>query len=218
MIVVIPGVLDAEQVKQARAALATMKFVDGAVTAGEIARRVKNNLQADMTTPDYARLNSWLLPIVANNKTFERSCLPHKFTRMRFSRYRDSMQYGFHIDEPMMSEVRSDISFTLFLADPAEYEGGELVMRDDHGERGFKLKPGEMIAYPSTMLHRVAPVTRGERLVAFGWAQSLVRDPARREILHQMLEAREGTMERGGREFDLINHAHSNLLRMWAEP
>jgi len=220
MILVIPDVLDADTVKQVRAKLTTIKFVDGSETAGEVARKVKNNLQADMSSPDYTQLNNSLLPIIANNSTFESACLPMKFTRLRFSRYRDSMAYGAHIDAPMMGEIRSDISFTLFLADPGEYDGGELVMQEPGGERAFKLQPGHTIAYPSTTLHRVAPVRRGERLVAFGWAQSLVRDAAHRETLFDLHEARTSLIARGGREreADLVGKSRSNLLRMWAEP
>lgn len=220
MILVIPDVLDADQVKQLRAKLTTVRFVDGAQTAGVAAKQVKNNLQADMSTPEYGQLNGWILPILANNQTFETACLPAKFTRVRFSRYRDNMTYGAHIDAPMMGEIRSDVSFTLFLADPDEYEGGELVMHEPGGDRAFKLKPGHMIAYPSTTLHQVAPVIRGERLVAFGWAQSLVRDAAHRETLYDLYRARIRLIERGGceREVDLIGKSHSNLMRMWAEP
>src|SRR5689334_23382960 len=141
MILVIPDVLDADAVRQVRGKLAAMKFVDGAETAGEVARKVKNNLQADMSAPDYAQLNNALLPTIANNLVFERACLPMKFTRLRFSRYRDSMAYGAHIDAPMMGEIRSDISFTVFLADPGDYDGGELVMQEPGGERAFKLQP-----------------------------------------------------------------------------
>ena len=220
MILVIPDVLDADQVKQLRAKLTTVKFVDGAQTAGVVAKQVKNNLQADMATAEYAQLNGWLLPIIGNNKMFESACLPTKFTRVRFSRYRDNMTYGAHIDAPMMGEIRSDVSFTLFLSEPDEYEGGELVMHEPGGDRAFKLKPGHLIAYPSTTLHRVAPVTRGERLAAFGWAQSLVRDAARRETLLDLHEVRMSLLERPGceREGDLVGKSRSNLLRMWAEP
>lgn len=220
MILVIPDVLDADQVKQLRAKLTTVKFLDGAQTAGVAAKQVKNNLQADMSTAEYGQLNNWILPLIGNNKVFESACLPMKFTRVRFSRYRDNMTYGPHIDAPMMGEIRSDISFTLFLADPSEYDGGELVMHEPGGDRAFKLSPGHMVAYPSTTLHQVAPVTRGERLVAFGWVQSLVRHAAHRETLHDLSEARATLLERPGseREANLIGKSRSNLLRMWAEP
>ncbi|MBI3439620.1 MAG: Fe2+-dependent dioxygenase [Proteobacteria bacterium] len=220
MILVIPDVLSDDQVKQVRAKLTTVKFVDGAQTAGAVAKQVKNNLQADMNTPEYGQLNSWILPIIGNNQMFETACMPLKFTRVRFSRYRDNMTYGAHIDEPMMGEIRTDISFTLFLAEPEDYAGGELIMHEAGGDRAFKLRAGHMIAYPSTTLHRVAPVTQGERLVAFGWAQSLVRDAAHRETLFDLSQARMSLLERPGceREGDLVAKSRSNLLRMWAEP
>ena len=219
MILVIPDVLDADTVSQVRSKLATMKFVDGAETAGEVARKVKNNLQADMSAPDYTQLNHALLPTIANNPLFERACLPMKFTRLRFSRYRDSMAYGAHIDAPMMGEIRSDVSFTLFLTDPKDYDGGELVMETTAGEQTFKPEAGQMIIYPSTTLHRVEPVKRGERVAAVGWCQSQVRDPAQREILYDLDTARRGVFDKQGktREFDVLSKAHANLMRMWAD-
>jgi PKHD-type hydroxylase len=219
MILTIPDVLDAGALRHLHEQLATMKFVDGATTAGTAARAVKHNLQADTSTPEYAQLNRAMLPKIAHNETFRRACLPQKITPLRFSRYRENMTYGAHIDTPLMEDVRTDVAFTLFLAEPDAYDGGELVIRDPAGERAFKLKPGHMIAYPATTLHFVAPVTRGERLVLFGWSQSAVRDAARREVLYDLELAMRATLEKigPGPEVDRIGKAHSNLLRMWAE-
>jgi PKHD-type hydroxylase len=219
MILTIPDVLPAESARQLREKLASIPFVDGAVTAGKAGRAVKNNLQADMTTPEYSQLNKSLLPVIAHNDTFRSAFLPQKITKLRFSRYRDNMTYGAHIDSPLMDDIRTDVAFTLFLAEADTYDGGELVIEDAIGERAFKLKPGHMIAYPATTLHRVTPVTRGERLVLFGWAQSAVRDDGQREILYDLGLALRATLDRlgPGREVDLIGRAQSNLLRMWAE-
>jgi PKHD-type hydroxylase len=118
-----------------------------------------------------------------------------------------------------MDGVRTDVSFTLFLAEPADYDGGELVIETSAGEEDIKLPAGHLIAYPSTTLHRVAPVTRGERLVAVGWAQSYVRDLAKREILFDLETARRSLFEQSGKtpEFDVLAKTSANLFRMWAE-
>lgn len=218
MILPIPDVLDAEAVRLLRAEIEKLPFVDGAVTASRAAKRVKNNLQADMTTPDYARLNQSLLPIIGRNPLFQLAGLPTKFTRLRFSRYHDNMAYGPHADAPLLDEVRTDLAFTLFLAPPESYDGGELVMVEPSGERAFKLPPGHMIVYPANTLHRVAPVTRGERWGVFGWAQSAVPDVAQREALYELEIARRTLIERHGpsHELDVINKTRGNLIRMWA--
>jgi PKHD-type hydroxylase len=219
MILTIPDVLQENAVQHLREQLGAIKFVDGSATAGSAARAVKNNLQADMSTPEYAQLNRALLPVIAHNETFRRAFMPQKITKLRFSRYRDNMAYGAHIDTPLMDDVRIDVAFTLFLADPKTYDGGELIIEEPCGERAFKLPAGHMIAYPATTLHRVAPVTRGERLVIFGWAQSAVRDAAQREVLYDLEIALRSALDRigPGREVDLIGKAQSNLIRMWAE-
>jgi len=219
MILVIQDVLDQAAVRQLRERLATMPFVDGATTAGDSARRVKNNLQVDMKSPEYAELNRAMLPVVARNETLRLALMPSRITNLRFSRYRDSMSYGVHVDNPTMDDLRSDFAFTLFLAAPEEYEGGELIMQESAGSRSFKLKPGEMVVYPATVLHEVAPVTRGERIAAFGWGQSLVRDAGRRQALYDIEVARRGMLAKHGHshEIDVLAQTRANLMRMWAE-
>ena len=144
---------------------------------------------------------------------------PRHVTPLLFSRYHDGMEYGTHVDDPLMYNLRSDVSFTLFLSDPATYTGGELVMETSGGEQAYKLNRGDMIAYPSTTLHRVNPVTSGERMAAVGWSQSYVRDQNQREILWELDVARRAIFdkEKKSREFDIISKAHANLLRMWAD-
>lgn len=129
------------------------------------------------------------------------------------------MEYGAHVDDALMNGIRSDVSFTLFLSDPATYEGGELVIETSSGEDDIKLPAGSMIAYPSSSLHRVAPVTRGTRLAAVGWARSLIRDAGRRELLFDLDTARQSLFAREGKtaEFDLLSKTSANLLRMWVE-
>jgi PKHD-type hydroxylase len=129
------------------------------------------------------------------------------------------MAYGTHVDDALMGGMRTDISFTLFLSDPESYDGGELVTESHAGEQPFKLPAGSLVLYPSTTLHRVEPVTRGSRLAAVGWVRSLVRDPARRELLFDLDTARKALFDRDGKspEFDLLSKCGANLLRMWAE-
>ena len=219
MILVIQNVLTPDNVAQIRAKLETMKFVDGTATAGWHAKLVKKNLQADRLQPDYGPLNKAVTEAFMRHPTFRMATRPHQVTPLLFSRYRDEMEYGTHIDDPVMYGLRSDVSFTLFLTDPKDYDGGELVMETTAGEQAFKPEAGQMIIYPSTTLHRVQPVKRGERVAAVGWCQSQVRDAAQREILYDLDIARRGVFDKGGktRDFDIISKAHANLMRMWAD-
>lgn len=219
MIMLLQNVLTPDNVTQIRAKLDGMKFVDGGTTAGWHAKLVKNNTQADRMQPDYAPLNKAVTEAIMRHPTFRMAARPRQITPLLFSRYRDEMAYGTHIDDPIMYNLRSDVSFTLFLTDPADYEGGELVMETSAGEQAFKPPAGQMIMYPSTTLHRVEPVKKGERVAAVGWCQSQVRDPAQREILYDLDMARRGVFDKGGktRDFDLISKAHANIMRMWAD-
>jgi PKHD-type hydroxylase len=129
------------------------------------------------------------------------------------------MHYGSHVDDALMDGMRTDVAFTLFLCDPASYDGGELTIESAAGEEAFKLAPGTLVAYPATSLHRVNDVTRGARLAAVGWARSFIRDPARRELLFDLDSARRQLFAREGKsaEFDLIAKSFANLMRMWVE-
>ena len=219
MILVIQNVLTPDNVTQIRAKLDTMKFVDGTATAGWHAKLVKKNLQADRAQPDYMPLNKAVAEALMRQPTFRMAARPRQITPLLFSRYRDEMEYGTHVDDPVMYNLRSDVSFTLFLSEPQEYDGGELVMETSAGEQAFKPAAGQMIIYPSTTLHRVNPVTKGERVAAVGWCQSQVRDPGKREILYDLDMARRALFDKNGktREFDIISKAHANLMRMWAD-
>jgi len=219
MILVIQNVLTPDNITQIRAKLDTMKFVDGTVTAGWHAKLVKKNLQADRTQPDYMPLNKAVTEALMRQPTFRMAARPRQITPLLFSRYRDDMEYGTHVDDPIMYNLRSDVSFTMFLSEPNEYDGGELVMETTAGEQKFKPSAGQMIIYPSTTLHRVTPVTKGERVAAVGWCQSQVREPGQREILYELDMARRALFDKDGktREFDIISKAHANLMRMWAD-
>jgi PKHD-type hydroxylase len=156
---------------------------------------------------------------ILDNDVFAAAVRPKALTPLLFSRYGSGKEYGTHVDNPLIDGVRTDVSFTLFLAPPDSYDGGELVLETLSGEEDIKLPAGHLVAYPSTTLHRVAPVTAGERLAAVGWAQSYIRDGARREVLFDLETARRRLFEQSGKtpEFDLLAKSAANLFRMWAE-
>lgn len=219
MQIVIANVLDADDLAAVRAAIAQVRFIDGRETAGFAARRVKDNRQAD---PDDHRLDAarrLVAKRIAENDVFRMAVRPKQVSPLLFSRYEPGMQYGRHVDDALMAGMRTDVSFTLFLAEPESYDGGELIVETAGGEEPVKLAAGALFAYPSTTLHRVAPVTRGARLAAVGWARSYVRDAARRELLFDLDTARRRLFAREGRseEFDLMSKSLANLVRMWAE-
>ena len=217
MILCIGGVLDEPALDSVRARFGLLPFRDGRETAGHEARRVKRNLQADGADERTRALKDFLAERIAAHPVFRLAVRPARQSPLLLSRYDPGMEYGTHVDEPMMGGMRSDVSYTLFLAAPETYEGGALVIETPAGEQEFRLPAGAMVVYPSDTLHRVAPVTAGARLAAVGWAQSLVRDPARRELLFDLDTAR--ALPAGEpRAAALLARCSANLMRMWAEP
>jgi PKHD-type hydroxylase len=198
-------------------------FVDGRSTAGWHARKVKHNEQADAGADIVQTWRQRVGDSIRRHPLFQMAARPARMTPVRFSRYRAGMHYGNHVDDPVMGgerPVRTDLSFTLFLEAPEDYDGGELVTDTTAGEQRYKLPAGAMILYPSSTLHRVEPVTRGRRLAAIGWVQSQVRDPGAREILFDLDTARRQLFEREGKstEFDLLSKSLANLQRLWVDP
>jgi PKHD-type hydroxylase len=218
MILAIADVLSAADVAEVRAALATATFVDGRATAGWSARLVKSNLQAG-ASPEVERVRTLVETRLGEHAVFSLATRPKTFLGPLFSRYQPGHAYGAHVDDALMGGIRSDVSFTLFLSEPDSYDGGELVIDSTAGEEAFKLAPGTVITYPATTLHRVAPVTRGERLAAAGWVRSYIRDAGRRELLFDLETARRRIFDRDGKtaEGDLLAKCAANLLRMWCE-
>ena len=219
MILCIQSLLDAAVMAEVRAALPRLTWVDGGATAGWHARLVKKNQQAAGDDALAETLRQRVIAGLQGNELFKVAGWPRTAGPVTLSRYETGMEYGLHVDDAMMGPIRSDISYTVFLADPATYDGGELVIESTVGQQGFKLPAGSMVMYPSTTLHRVAPVTRGTRFAAVGWVQSLVRDPAQRELLFELESARRTLFQKTGKttEFDLLSKCSSNLIRMWAE-
>lgn len=219
MQIVIADVLSAEDLDAVREALARTRFVDGRATAGFAAREVKHNRQADATDKVLDPVRSMVAARIMANDLFRIAARPKQLTPLLFSRTEAGMQYGEHVDDALMGGMRTDVAFTLFLDDPESYDGGELVIVSAAGDDAIKLPAGSMVVYPATTLHRVAEVTRGVRHGVAGWARSLVRDAARRELLFDLDTARRTIFMRDGKshEFDLISKSLANLLRMWAE-
>lgn len=223
MILCLGEVLSAEQLERVRSALDHGNFEDGRKTAGWHARLVKNNEQMSRGDATSQTLREEVEKALTDHPVFQMAVRPAKMTSILFSRYRDGMTYGNHVDDPIMGSgqgrIRTDISFTLFLDEPESYDGGELVTDTTAGEQSYKLPAGSAVIYPSSTLHRVEPVSRGQRRVAIGWIQSTIRDPAQREVLFDVDTARRQLFEREGKtaEFDLLTKSLANLQRFWAE-
>ena len=219
MLLCVGGVLDETALAKARAVLEARRWVDGKLTAGWLAKGVKDNRQADPADRALAELRTELAERVTAHPLVRLAARPKALSSLLLSRYEPGMAYGRHVDDALMAGARADISFTLFISPAEAYAGGELVIESSAGEQSYKLPAGGLVLYPSTTLHRVAPVTEGVRLVAAGWLRSYVRDPAAREILFDLDTARRTLFERHGRgeEVDLLSKSVANLLRMWAE-
>ena len=222
MLLQIPKVLGPEQVKQVNEMLASARFVDGKLSAGLSAQRVKRNEELAPDSEQMQALNNMVMGTLVRNPVYRNAALPYRVATPFYARYTTGMGYGDHIDDPVMGigdRYRSDISITIFLSDPGSYEGGELIIRTSFGDREVKLPAGDAVLYPSTSRHRVAEVTRGERLVAVTWVQSLVRDPNQRELLYELNLAREKLLKESpqAEETAHVDAAYVNLVRMWSE-
>ncbi len=223
MLLTISGLLNSAQLGKIHQVLEGASFVDGRLTAGFAAARVKNNLEMQQDPERMKLLVRIIMSSLGHNEAFRFGALPHRVADPIFARYEPGMTYGDHVDDPIMGTAgprfRTDVSMTVFLSPPESYDGGELVVRTSFGERRVKLPAGDAVIYPSSSLHQVAPVTRGERLVALTWIQSYVRDPGRRELLYELNRAREMLLKEapGTEATGYVDRSYANLLRMWAE-
>jgi PKHD-type hydroxylase len=225
MLVHIPKVLTAEQVAQVRATLDKAEWADGRNTAGYISARVKDNEQVPDMHPVGRELGQQILQILEKHPLFTSAALPLKVVPPLFNRYTGNQTYGAHVDgaiRPVAGtpfRVRTDLSATLFLSAPEDYDGGELVVEDTFGPRKVKLPAGDMVLYPGTSVHHVEPVTRGVRVASFFWIQSMVREDSHRTMLFELDNA---IQTLGG---DVPDHPsvvklagiYHNLLRLWAD-
>lgn len=222
MLIEIPGLLNTAQLEKIHELLDRARFVDGRLSAGMAASRVKSNEELASEPELLQRLYRIVMASVGHSAVFRSAVLPARVADFIFARYRPGMRYGDHVDDPIMGQgprFRSDVSMTVFLDPPERYDGGELVIRTPFGDQRVKLPAGHAVVYPSASVHRVAEVTRGERLVALTWIQSLVRDAAQRELLYELDQAREQLLKTDP-DGDVTRHvdrSYVNLLRMWAE-
>lgn len=198
--------------------LKNLTFADGRNTAGWHARQVKHNHQAAQSPALNAVFEQVSKALLAH-ELVQAAARPRHIVSLIMSRYSQGMSYGTHVDDAMMNGARTDLSFTLFLNEPEQYEGGELVIDDPAAERPFKLSAGSMLLYPSNTLHRVNKVSSGERLVIVGWIRSLVRDPGQREVLFDLDRTIAAIRNRQESSdlLPLLLKSRSNLMRMWVE-
>ncbi len=230
MLITIEKVLTADQVREARTRLAAAEWVDGRVTAGYQAQEVKRNAQIPENSPVAKELGEVILAGLARSPRFMSAALPLRVFPPMFNSYAGGQTFGTHVDTAIRQlsstgqRIRTDLSATLFLTPPEEYEGGELVVEDSYGEKRVKLAAGDMVLYPATSLHRVEPVTRGNRISSFFWMQSMIRQDAHRTLLFELDQAIQrlaGSADAQMAEVKAssvqLTGVYHNLLRQWAE-
>lgn len=225
MIIAIPDVLAADQIAEARQQMDSAEWVDGRVTAGHQSSRTKENMQLPENSPVARKLGDAIIGALERNPLFVSAALPLKIFPPLFNRYGTGQSFGIHVDNAVRQirgtphRVRTDLSATLFLSAPGEYDGGELIVEDIYGPHSIKLPAGHMVLYPASSLHKVQPVTRGARVASFFWIQSMIRDDAERTLLFDMDQA----IQRLNRDSPdhpsavQLTGVYHNLLRRWAE-
>lgn len=225
MIVSVPNVLDAQQVGDMRRQLDAAAWIDGRVTAGHQSARAKDNAQLPEDSPVARQLGEIILAALERNPLFVAAALPLKIFPPLFNRYQSGQAFGVHVDNAVRQirgtphRIRTDLSATLFLAAPEEYDGGELIVEDTYGAQTIKLPAGHMVVYPASSLHRVQPVTRGARIASFFWIQSMVRDDGERTLLFDLDLAiqRLNRDTPGHPSLVQLTGVYHNLLRRWAD-
>jgi PKHD-type hydroxylase len=222
MVVKIPDLLTPIQLEALCSVLRQGEFVDGKLSAGNDARSSKNNLELDADSERYAALNNVVMTALVQHPDYLQTAMPAKVSAPIYARYLTGMEYGGHIDDPIMgapgARYRSDLSISIFLNPPEEYEGGELCIETPAGSQAYKLAAGSALLYPSTCYHSVTPLVSGERLVAVTWVQSYIRRADQREILLQLDQARaELAGDSNVESYHKLNLCYANLFRMWAD-
>jgi PKHD-type hydroxylase len=227
MLLQIPDILDASQIAHLRTRLQQAEWADGRVTAGHQSARAKDNLQLPEDGPVARELGALVQQALAANSTFFSAALPRRIYPPLFNRYAGGQSFGFHVDNAVRYDrsagtaqpVRTDLSATLFLSSPDEYDGGELVIEDTYGVQRVKLPAGHLVLYPGTSLHQVTPVTRGERLASFFWIQSMLREDGQRRLMFDLdLSIRRLTRDVPEHpSLVQLTGIYHNLLRGWAD-
>ncbi|HHL19285.1 MAG TPA: Fe2+-dependent dioxygenase [Thiothrix sp.] len=222
MLLTIKKVLSRQQLMMIKKLLQNAEFVDGKLSAGKEAEAVKNNLELSQQSPLQQQLNTMVMNTLLQNKTYQQVAYPYRVATPFYVRYTKGMAYGFHVDDPVMGvmgqQYRTDVSTTLFLNEPVEYEGGELLIQTAFGEQRVKLNAGDAVVYPSSRLHRVTEVTQGERFAAVIWAQSIIKNAEQRELLHELSTARDSLLntQPNNEQTRHVSNVYSNLVRMWS--
>lgn len=225
MMVHVPGVLTPEQVARCREVMQKAEWVDGRVTAGHQSAKTKNNLQLPEDAPEACELGNMVIEALGRSSLFMSAVLPKQVFPPLFNRYDAGMTFGAHVDNAVRghaasgARIRTDVSSTLFISAPEDYDGGELVVEDTYGRHSAKLPAGDMIVYPATSLHHVTPITRGSRIASFFWTQSMIRDEAQRALLFDldMSIMRLGNDHPQHKSVVSLTAVYHNLLRQWAE-
>lgn len=224
MLITVADVLSQEALNDTLKALVTATWRDGGETAGARARQAKKNEQADLKSGKGARVHEALMATISSHPLIKAAARPKRFSRLIVSKTVEGGGYGFHTDNAIMysgqGRMRSDLSFTLFLSAPEDYEGGELTIDLPGAVQTLKPAAGDLVLYPSTSIHRVAPVTAGTRLACVGWIESMIRDAAQRELLLDLENLRaelRRQLPQQSAELLTLDKSIANLLRMWAE-
>lgn len=226
MLVKCEAVLTKEEVAHCRSVLDTTPWVDGKITAGAQSALAKHNLQVPEDAPQARALGEIVLRALARSQTFNSAAVPFRVFPPLFNRYDIGMKFGAHVDNAIRFipgpniRVRTDLSATLFLTEPEDYEGGELVIEDTYGAQSVKFAAGDMVLYPATSLHRVEEITRGSRWASFFWIQSMVKDDGGRALLYNLDQSIIKTRAALGDTHEAVlglTAAYHNLLRKWAE-
>lgn len=223
MLIKIPNVLNKEELAIVHDYISRAEFVDGRLSAGSEASSVKNNSEMQSSEQATSQLNNLVMGKLVKHPVYLAAALPAKIAAPYYAKYSKGMYYGNHVDDPVMGppgqRYRSDLSITIFLNEPDVYDGGELGIQTSCGEQTVKLAAGDAVMYPSSSTHRVSEITSGERLVAVTWLQSMVRDPAQRELLYKLHQARELLLQnaKDKEETELVSNSYVNLVRMWSD-
>ena len=226
MLLHVPGVLNPDELAHFRAVMAQARWIDGNATAGHQSSQAKYNEQLPEDGAETRELGERVLQALARSPLFFSAALPKQVFPPLFNRYGPGMTFGNHVDAAIRAHpvqpvrIRTDLSATLFLAEPDSYDGGELLVEDTYGVQSVKLPAGDMVLYPATSLHRVAPITRGVRVASFFWIQSMIRDDGQRTLLFDLDMAiiRMTEAAPGNPALVSLTGVYHNLLRMWAEP
>ncbi|MEL6737692.1 MAG: Fe2+-dependent dioxygenase [Pseudomonadota bacterium] len=224
MIIKIAAFTDEALITKLQGMIEALEWRDGRETAGKVAKQVKRNLQAITTGENARAIRAELQPLIAENRVVRAAARPRRISPLLISKTKDGGYYGAHVDNALMGktpgQMRTDLSFTLFLSNSADYEGGELIIHNSGLTQQVTGEWGQLVLYPSTSIHEVKPVTSGERIVCVGWIESLIADPAQRELLFDMENLRTSLrqkLDHQSNELLTLDKSMANLVRMWSQ-